>query len=60
MRAGAITGFVIGLILAWPAMTGLAHRTAGAPRPARRWILLATVRLIASKPAPVANLSYSD
>jgi hypothetical protein len=41
--AGAITGFVLGLLLAWPAMTWLAHRVARAARPARSLILLAAL-----------------
>ncbi|MEV4823912.1 hypothetical protein [Micromonospora sp. NPDC049274] len=37
--AGAITGFVIGLIVVWQAMTWMAHRAARTPRPAR-WLIL--------------------
>ncbi len=38
--AGAITGFVIGLIGVWQAMTWMAHRIARTPLPTRRLILL--------------------
>ncbi|MEU9509328.1 hypothetical protein AB0D32_23960 [Micromonospora sp. NPDC048170] len=38
--AGAITGFAIGLLVVWQAMTWMAHRIARTPRPARRLILL--------------------
>ncbi|MBQ1060927.1 hypothetical protein ACGFJ4_03485 [Micromonospora chalcea] len=38
--AGAVTGFLIGLIVVWQAMTWMAHRIARTSRPARRLILL--------------------
>ncbi|MEV5766118.1 hypothetical protein AB0L34_16330 [Micromonospora sp. NPDC052213] len=38
--AGAVAGFVIGLILVWQGMTSMAHRVARTPRSTRRLILL--------------------
>ncbi|MFI7648803.1 hypothetical protein ACIBTZ_22375 [Micromonospora sp. NPDC049460] len=38
--AGTVTGFVIGLIVAWQGMTWMAHQVARTPRPTRRLILL--------------------
>jgi hypothetical protein len=40
IRAAAIVGFVVGLVLTWTTMTWVAHRTARAARPVRRWIML--------------------